>query len=199
VNRYAYAGNDPINAVDAEGTKKKAKKAAAAAVTLGTITVSAPRPTSPNPAPDGTVEATKLAMGLIPILTKAAPKAIPAAKNGVPSPAEVAATIARSRVANFSQTQLDKKFKHAADFGIVTTKKNPETLAKFEAALKSHIHDADTVQRGTYGYDSGSKVLFNPKTNNVVILDKADGFVTGFKLDPGTGQYANYIKNGFLR
>ncbi|MER2474962.1 colicin D domain-containing protein [Photorhabdus laumondii] len=27
-----------------------------------------------------------------------------------------------------TQKQLDKKFKHAVDFGVITTKKNPETL-----------------------------------------------------------------------
>ncbi|MBH3361368.1 hypothetical protein I5Q33_24900 [Pseudomonas guariconensis] len=35
-------------------------------------------------------------------------------------------------ITSVTQRQLDKKFKHASDFGVVTTRKNPETLAQFE-------------------------------------------------------------------
>ncbi|WP_050978194.1 hemagglutinin repeat-containing protein [Bordetella petrii] len=98
-----------------------------------------------------------------------------------------------------SQKQLDKKFKHASDFGISTTKKNSETLALFESKIKTHISSASTVQQGTYGFVKDSKVFFNSETNNAVVIDGAGNFVTGFKLSPGTKQFENFIKNGVLR
>ena len=99
----------------------------------------------------------------------------------------------------FTQQQLAKKFKHAPDFGVNTAKKNPNTYAKFEAAIKDHLSDAATKQKGTYGFVEDSKVFFNSKTNNVVVVDKTNNFVTGFKLSPGTKQFENYKKNGLLR
>ena len=98
-----------------------------------------------------------------------------------------------------TQKQLDKKFKHAADFGITTTKKNPETLGQYETAIKNHMGDSATKPQGTYGFVKDSKVFFNSSTNNAVVLDSSGNFVTGFKLTPGTAQYDNYMKNGVLR
>ncbi|WP_256580805.1 MULTISPECIES: DUF637 domain-containing protein [unclassified Pseudomonas] len=98
-----------------------------------------------------------------------------------------------------TQKQLDKKFKHASDFGVVTTKKNPETLAQYETAIKTHMASTSTTQQGTYGFVKDSKVFFNSTTNNAVVLDASGNFVTGFKLAPGTQQFDNFIKNGVLR
>ncbi|WP_455930726.1 colicin D domain-containing protein [Pseudomonas fluorescens] len=95
--------------------------------------------------------------------------------------------------------QLDKKFKHASDFGVVTTKKNPETLAQYESAIKTHMGSTSTTQQGTYGFVKDSKVFFNSTTSNAVVLDASGNFVTGFKLSPGTQQFDNFIKNGILR
>ncbi|WP_182111127.1 hemagglutinin repeat-containing protein [Comamonas testosteroni] len=100
---------------------------------------------------------------------------------------------------NISQQQLDKKFKHASDFGVITTKKNPDTLNQFGAAIESHMKSPSTIAHGTYGFVKDSKVFFDPQTNNAVILDGKGIFVTGFKLSPGTPQYENYMKNGVLR
>ncbi|CAK15841.1 RHS repeat-associated core domain-containing protein [Pseudomonas entomophila] len=100
---------------------------------------------------------------------------------------------------SISRRQLDKKFKHAPDFGVVTTKKNPETLSQFESAINEHMTSKSTVQMGTYGFVKDSKVYFNPSTNNAVIVDNGGSFVTGFKLVPGTQQYDNFFKNGVLR
>ncbi|ASA58314.1 adhesin [Vibrio gazogenes] len=94
---------------------------------------------------------------------------------------------------------MAKKFKHASDFGVNTTKKNPQTLAEFQNAITSHLDDATTVQKGTYGFVNDSKVFFNPNTNNVVVLDSVGDFVTGFKLSPGTPQFENFMNNGLLR
>ncbi|WP_231993414.1 colicin D domain-containing protein [Pseudomonas syringae] len=100
---------------------------------------------------------------------------------------------------NITQKQLDKKFKHASDFGVVTTKKNPQTLAQYESAIKTHMASTSTAQQGTYGFVKDSKVFFNSNTNNAVVLDASGNFVTGFKLSPGTQQFDNFIKNGVLR
>ncbi|MBK5539710.1 hypothetical protein JFV28_02565 [Pseudomonas sp. TH05] len=56
---------------------------------------------------------------------------------------------------------MDKKFKHASDFGVVTTKKNSQTLAQYEAAIKTHMASPFTVKQGTYGFVKDSKVFFN--------------------------------------
>uniref|UniRef100_UPI00055019AA hemagglutinin repeat-containing protein n=1 Tax=Andreprevotia chitinilytica TaxID=396808 RepID=UPI00055019AA len=101
--------------------------------------------------------------------------------------------------ASFSTGQLDKKFKHADDFGVITTKKNPDTLAQYQAALEKHLNDPTTQPKGTYGFVPDSVVYFNPNTNNVVVLKSTGEFVTGWKLDPQSAQYQNFIKNGVLR
>lgn len=94
---------------------------------------------------------------------------------------------------------MAKKFKHASDFGVNTTKKNPQTLTEFQNAITSHLGDAATTQKGTYGFVKDSKVFFNSNTNNAVVLDNAGSFVTGFKLMAGTPQFENFITNGLLR
>ncbi|NIJ74062.1 MULTISPECIES: hemagglutinin repeat-containing protein [unclassified Xanthomonas] len=98
-----------------------------------------------------------------------------------------------------SSKQLDKKFKHASDFGVGTSKKNPQTLEQFKLELERHMKAQATVEHGTYGFVKDSRVFFNPDTNNVVVVDAKGNFVTGFKLDPGSLQFENFIKNGVLR
>ncbi len=98
-----------------------------------------------------------------------------------------------------TQKQLDKKFKHASDFGVMTTKKNPVTIAQCESAIRVYMGSASTTQQGTYGFAKDSKVFFNLNTNYAVVLDAPGNFVTGFKLAPGTQQFDNFIKNGVLR
>ena len=99
----------------------------------------------------------------------------------------------------FNAKQLDKKFKHAADFGVTTTKKNSDTIAEYQTAIKSHLDNKTTYEYGTYLLVPESKVFFNPQTNNVVVVDKSGNFVSGWKLDPQTKQYDNFMKNGTLR
>jgi filamentous hemagglutinin len=94
---------------------------------------------------------------------------------------------------------LEKKWKHAVDFGITTTKRNPTTLAEFQGAITKHLDDAGTVVKGTYGWLPDSVVHFNPSTNLAVVLDKAGNFVTGWRLTPGTAQFEKFIKDGFLK
>ncbi|TDT00503.1 colicin D [Erwinia rhapontici] len=99
----------------------------------------------------------------------------------------------------FSAKQLDKKFKHASDFGVVTTKKNGDTIIEYQTAIKLHLDNTKTYEHGTYLLVPGSKVFFNPKTNNVVVVDKTGNFVSGWKLAPQTKQYENFMNNGTLR
>ncbi|MFC0228390.1 colicin D domain-containing protein [Serratia aquatilis] len=98
----------------------------------------------------------------------------------------------------YTRKQLDKKFKHAIDFGINDTKKNCETLTKFRDALEAHLADKGMVEKGTYRREKGSKVFFNTKTNNVVVLDKDGVFITTWHLTPGSPKYNNYINTGVL-
>ncbi|WP_081908676.1 colicin D domain-containing protein [Buttiauxella noackiae] len=104
-----------------------------------------------------------------------------------------------SELKDVTQKQLDKKFKHAIDFGVTSTKKNPETLGYFHDAIKSHMKDTDTFKLGTYGFVKDSNVFFNPNSNSAVVLGESGNFITGFKLDSTSAQYDNYIKNGILR
>ena len=99
----------------------------------------------------------------------------------------------------FTRKQLDRKFKHAKSFGITDTRKNTETLTKLRDAINEHLADADTHPQGTYQREEGSTVFFNSKTNNVVILDKDGKFVSGWKLDPNTPQFKNYVGKGVLQ
>lgn len=111
----------------------------------------------------------------------------------------VKVTTSKKAPATFTAKQLDKKFKHADDFGVSTTKKNPETLKQYQSALESHLNDPATYQHGTYQYVPNSSVHFNPATNNVVVLTESNEFVTGWKLSPGTPQFENFANNGVLR
>ena len=99
---------------------------------------------------------------------------------------------------SFTRKQLDKKFKHASDFGIADTKKNSVTLTQYRDAIEAHLKDRDTVKKGTYRREKGSKVFFNTKTNNVVVLDKDGDFISGWNLISDSPQYNSYIKTGVL-
>ncbi|MFS7162742.1 colicin D domain-containing protein [Serratia proteamaculans] len=100
----------------------------------------------------------------------------------------------------FTRKQLDKKYlKHARDFGVSDTKKNRETLTEFRDAIDKHLADKGTIEKGTYLLVKDSKVFFNSRTNNVVVISKDNSFVSGWKLEKNTQQYKNYIEKGILR
>lgn len=94
---------------------------------------------------------------------------------------------------------MDKKFKHASSFGVTDTRKNIETLSKFRDAVNEHLADVDTSPHGTYQRETDSTVFFNKRTNNVVIIGGDGKFVSGWKLDPATPQFKNYIEKGVLQ
>ncbi|CAI2523006.1 S-type pyocin domain-containing protein [Serratia plymuthica] len=98
----------------------------------------------------------------------------------------------------FTRKQLDKKFKHAIDFGISDTKKNSETLTKFRDEVNAHLADKETVERGTYRREKGSKVYFNPKSMRVVILKANGDFLSGWKINPDADNGRIYLETGDL-
>ncbi|EAW8185669.1 colicin-D [Salmonella enterica] len=98
----------------------------------------------------------------------------------------------------FTRRQLDKKYKHAGDFGVNETKKNSETLGKFRDAIEAHLADKDTVEKGTYRREKGSKVYFNPKSMNVVILKANGEWLSGWKINPAAENGRIYLETGDL-
>ncbi len=83
----------------------------------------------------------------------------------------------------FSTAQLQKKFKHADDFGVTgpATKAN---LAAYETALKTHLANPDVVAvSGTY-LNKPATIHIHPDTNLAVIVDGAGAFQSGWKLSP---------------
>lgn len=98
----------------------------------------------------------------------------------------------------FTRRQLQKKYKHAIDFGISDTRTNSDTLTKLRDAVEAHLSDKNTIVKGTYIREKGSNVYFNTETNNAVVIRKDGLFSTGMKLKPGMPQYKNYIEKGVL-
>ncbi|MBH2706430.1 S-type pyocin domain-containing protein [Serratia marcescens] len=98
----------------------------------------------------------------------------------------------------FTRQQLDKKYKHASDFGVADTRKNRETLTKYRDALEAHLNDKDTVERGVYRREKGSKVFFNPNTMNVVVLKENGDFLSGWKINPDADNGRIYLDTGDL-
>jgi hypothetical protein len=100
-----------------------------------------------------------------------------------------------SRVLMMRSAQLQSKFKHAADFGLIGNY-NKANAAKFSAAINQHINSpAVQVIKGTY---KGNKVIhyLNSFTGVNVISSPTGEFISGWKL--GSGQFQGVLKNGTL-
>lgn len=94
-----------------------------------------------------------------------------------------------------SSKQLQKKFNHAADFG-VTGNYSKANAAKFSAALNQHIN-ASTVTKisGTYKGNPVTHYL-EKSTGLTVIVDPNGVFVSGWRLSDD--QLMNVLKHGGL-
>ncbi|MEM9189039.1 MAG: colicin D domain-containing protein [Myxococcota bacterium] len=95
----------------------------------------------------------------------------------------------------FSDRQIQKKFKHAEDFG-VEGNYNRTTAGEFRAAIGDHI-DAPGTQRinGTYRGDPVVHHL-DPNTGLNVVEDASGNFVSGWRLSPD--QLENVVTRGSL-
>ena len=100
-----------------------------------------------------------------------------------------------SRVLNATARQLQKKFKHAPDFGI-TTPWNKAAAAKFKSAINQHINSHGTRRIvGKYRGDDAIHYL-DPSTGLNVISNPNGQFLSGWKL--GAEQLKNVLRHGGL-
>jgi RHS repeat-associated protein len=96
---------------------------------------------------------------------------------------------------SFPAKQLQKKFKHAGDFG-VTGNYNAANQAKFQQAIEQHVRDPLTkVINGTYQGKPVTHYL-NPSNGLNVMKDASGNFISGWKLNPT--QQANVLFRGSL-
>ena len=99
-----------------------------------------------------------------------------------------------NRTISFSAKQLQKKFKHAVDFGVKGNFNSANAL-KFRNAVQGHVDDAATqVIQGTY---RGQDVMHfvNPQTGLNVIRSGGE-FLSGWRLS--AGQLQNVLTRGSL-
>ena len=109
--------------------------------------------------------------------------------------AKKAARGASSKILGNSAKQLQKKFKHAKDFG-VTGNYSKANATEFSSAINQHINSPGvrTIQ-GTYHKQPVTHFL-DPSTGLNVISDPAGNFISGWRLSPG--QLQNVLKHGGL-
>lgn len=102
----------------------------------------------------------------------------------------------------FTRSQLDRKFKHATDFGIDISKKNADTLLTYQQAILEHLADEKTIAKGTYRDVKNSIVYYNSDTVVAVAIKETGEFITAFtfKLDDPESkkQYEYYMNKGIL-
>ena len=82
---------------------------------------------------------------------------------------------------NFDSKQVQEKYKHASDFG-VTGNYNKVNAARFQQAIRDFI-DAPTTNEisGTYRGQPATH-FFDPATNQDVIIDPNNNFISGWRL-----------------
>ncbi|AFU02903.1 colicin D domain-containing protein [Nocardia brasiliensis] len=91
--------------------------------------------------------------------------------------------------------QLQKKYKHAGDFG-VNKPWGKAGEAEYKDALQKHIDNPDTKHiQGTYRGDPAI-LNYNPNTGLVVVQSPTGGFVTGWKVN--SEQAENILQRGSL-
>jgi len=98
---------------------------------------------------------------------------------------------------NTTAKQLQKKFKHAIDFGI-TGNYNTANAAKYSAAINQHINASGTqVIQGVYR-NANNPVTFylNPTSGLNVLTTRSGQFISGAKLN--SNQIKDILTKGFL-
>jgi len=88
-----------------------------------------------------------------------------------------------------TQSQLQKKFKHATDFGVVGSP-NVANLAQYDQAIKDLV--ASTATRHIQGIYRGLPAIINvnPVSALAVVTDLGANFITGWKLN---AQQLDYV------
>ena len=102
---------------------------------------------------------------------------------------------AAPRMMTFVARQLQRKFKHAVDFGVMGPYSHAQAL-RFEHAMRRHVEDEATLAiMGTY---RGKLVthFVNPQTGVNVIRDAQNTFVSGWRLAPA--QLIHVLTRGSL-
>ncbi|PWE39728.1 colicin D domain-containing protein [Pseudomonas prosekii] len=100
-----------------------------------------------------------------------------------------------SKVAPATTKQLQKKFKHAEDFGVAGNY-SPDNVKKFNLAVQNHLNAPGVKEiSGTY---RGSPVTFHTdaSTGLTVIQNPNGSFLSGWKLNPQ--QLHHVLKDGKL-
>ncbi|WP_218080639.1 colicin D domain-containing protein [Anthocerotibacter panamensis] len=95
----------------------------------------------------------------------------------------------RTEQLSIGDKQLQKKFKHAVDFGI-TGSFNSENAQLLRSAIETHIRDSSTKMIS--GMYRGQNVVHfvNPQSGLNVIRDLSGNFLSGWKLN---SQQLNYV------
>ncbi len=116
---------------------------------------------------------------------------------GLPIPGGKAIGYSSSKILNFTLRQLQAKFKHAKDFGVMVNW-SAANAPKFSGAINQHINAVGTeVIEGTYR-NANSPVTFylNPTTGLNVIATRSGEFISGAKLS--ATQVNDILTKGFL-
>ena len=96
---------------------------------------------------------------------------------------------------SFSPQQLQKKFKHANDFG-VKGNYNTANASQFQQAIENHLADPATQEiTGTFRGQPVTHYV-NPNTGLNVMKDASGNFVSGWKLSPA--QLTHVLTTGKL-
>ena len=113
----------------------------------------------------------------------------------VMSPTAVADGTLGAQALNFSDRQLQSKFKHAQDFGISGNYSQKNALL-FRNAIQSHVSNSSTT--AINGFYRGSAVTHhvNPNTGLNVISGSNNSFISGWRLSPE--QLRHVINSGKL-
>lgn len=100
-----------------------------------------------------------------------------------------------NRTIVFSARQLQRKFKHATDFGVAGSY-SQEQSNRFAQALRAHVENQATlVIQGTYRGEQVTHFV-NPQTGLNVIRAADNAFVSGWRLTPA--QLSNVLAHRSL-
>ena len=106
-----------------------------------------------------------------------------------------AVSTAEPRTITFDPRQLQRKFKHAGDFGVMG-KHSRQQATMFERAIRAHVEDETTrMIPGTYRGEPVTHFV-NPQTGVNVIRDVQNAFVSGWCLTPA--QLVHVLTRGSL-